>query len=203
MEGPSNECIFGTIVKHGVAGAPIKFVAMGGENGQLFPWCEHMSMREFPYSLNNVTNHLMISLLEATKECICLGGSSSVVKKLSLQELALSLQFLLVEASIVCLGIKKSISGAEVSKKKLDDSYQNTLRTLERAHELYPKLKEENLDLRGKNKDLAKRLVVAEGMAEKLSRKVAPERAGKEIMDVAMKKMAKEHHATVNKMAEE
>ncbi|KAH1032610.1 hypothetical protein J1N35_044784 [Gossypium stocksii] len=106
--------VFGTIIEHGVTSALVKFVAIGGENGELFPWREHISMREFFYSLNNGTNHLMISLLEEIKECMCLGGSSSGVKKPSLQELAFSLQFLLVEASIVGLGFKESISRAEV-----------------------------------------------------------------------------------------
>ncbi|KAH1114955.1 hypothetical protein J1N35_008333 [Gossypium stocksii] len=83
-EEPSNKGLFDTIIVHGVAGAPIKFVAIGGNIGELFPWHEHASTREFLYSPNDVTNHLKISLPEVAKECMCSAGSCNGVKKPSL-----------------------------------------------------------------------------------------------------------------------
>ncbi|KAH1129263.1 hypothetical protein J1N35_000641 [Gossypium stocksii] len=185
MEGPSNKGVFGTIVEDGVAGALVKFVGMGGEAGKLFYWCEHLGTREFPYSPNNVTNHLMVFLLEVTKDCTCLANSSNGVKKLSLQ-------VLLAEDSMVGLGFNEGISGVEVSKREYDNSYQNVVRALKRACELHSKLKKKNKDLWRKNKGLAEPLVVIEGKAEKLFEKVAVEKQKKKKnMDASMKMVEK------------
>ncbi|PPR85378.1 hypothetical protein GOBAR_AA35314 [Gossypium barbadense] len=66
------------------SGAPVKFVTIGGNISELFPWSEHVSMKEFLYSPKDVTNHLKISLPEAAKEHMCSAGSFNGVKKSSL-----------------------------------------------------------------------------------------------------------------------
>ncbi|KAK5846467.1 hypothetical protein PVK06_002757 [Gossypium arboreum] len=55
-----------------------------GNISELFPWREHVSMKEFLYSPKDVTNHLKIFLPEAAKEHMCSAGSFNGVKKSSL-----------------------------------------------------------------------------------------------------------------------
>ncbi|KAH1107179.1 hypothetical protein J1N35_010947 [Gossypium stocksii] len=72
-------------------------VGLNVKGGKLFSWCEYLSAREFPYNPSDVTNKL--------------------------KELDPPFQVLLAEASMVILGLSEDISGAEATKRKLEDNF--------------------------------------------------------------------------------
>ncbi|PPS19468.1 hypothetical protein GOBAR_AA01109 [Gossypium barbadense] len=106
-------------------------------------WCKHLSTRKYPYNPSEVVEKCKASLPDTIKRHMCITESFSGTKKNSLSKLTSSLQVLLAEATMVSVGLSKNIGRVDASQRELEE----TKLELEKTHELYLKMIEENEEL--------------------------------------------------------
>ncbi|TYG72513.1 hypothetical protein ES288_D04G026900v1 [Gossypium darwinii] len=90
------------------------------------------------------------SVLEAAKRHMRAGESSGSSQKSTLSKLSSSLQYLLVEVTVISLGLDENVVGVEANQKELEGDFEST-------REQYLKMRDENEVLYKQNEELAER----------------------------------------------
>ncbi|KAH1091642.1 hypothetical protein J1N35_018899 [Gossypium stocksii] len=170
---------FGIIIAYGPLRGSMKFHTPGGVTRTLFSLREQLSVKKFPFSLDEMMDQWNNLLPEETKGLSCPSELTCIAS----------------------LGLIECVNKVEIRRKKDENMYQSTMEALAQACKHYANLAKENRRLLEQNIRLEERLTIVENDVERLHGVIVGEQVDKIVLETSLKKMDEEYKVAISNSA--